>query len=103
MIDPDTLPIVEGTVRFGVPVSGIGKIIAVGLNYADHAKETNNPIPQEPVLFSKAITSLNGPNDNVSLPKNSKKCDWEVELAIIIGRETQYISETMKIKTLKKL
>ena len=94
MIDPNTLPIVEGTVRFGVPVSGIGKIIAVGLNYADHAKETNNPIPQEPVLFSKAITSLNGPNDNVSLPKNSKKCDWEVELAIIIGRKTQYISET---------
>ena len=93
-IDPESLPIVEGPVRLGVPVSGVGKIVAVGLNYADHAKETNNPIPDEPVIFTKAITSLNGPNDDVIMPKNSVKCDWEVELAIIIGRETKYVSES---------
>ncbi len=92
-IEPESLPIVEGTIRLGVPISGIGKIIAVGLNYVDHAKETNSPIPSEPVLFSKAISSLNGPNDNIILPKNSKKVDWEAELAIIIGRETKYINE----------
>ncbi len=92
-IEPESLPIVEGTMRLGVPISGIGKIIAVGLNYVDHAKETKSPIPSEPVLFTKAISSLNGPNDNIILPKNSKKVDWEAELAIIIGRETKYINE----------
>ena len=92
-LNTNDLPVVEGTIRIGTPITGIGKIVAIGLNYSDHAKETNMPIPDEPIIFSKAITSLNGPNDDVVLPRNSKKGDWEVELAIIIGRKAQYISE----------
>ena len=90
-LDPETLPVVEGTVRIGAPVAGVGKIIAVGLNYDDHARETGMPIPDEPVLFSKAVTALSGPNDPVTLPRGSKKGDWEVELAVIIGRRAQYV------------
>ncbi|NQW01542.1 MAG: fumarylacetoacetate hydrolase family protein [Rhodospirillales bacterium] len=92
-LDTDSLPVVEGTVRFGVPLSGIGKIVAIGLNYSDHAKETNLPIPDEPIIFSKAITSLNGPNDDVILPRNCTKGDWEVELAIVIGSKASYVDE----------
>ena len=92
-LDTNNLPIVEGTIRFGTPITGIGKIVAIGLNYSDHAKETNLPIPNEPIIFLKATTSLNGPNDNVILPRNSEKGDWEVELAVVIGRKAQYISE----------
>jgi 2-keto-4-pentenoate hydratase/2-oxohepta-3-ene-1,7-dioic acid hydratase in catechol pathway len=92
-IKPESLPLVSGKPRLGVPLTGITKIIAVGLNYADHAKEAGLQIPKEPVLFTKAITSLNGPNDKVKLPRNSVKGDWEVELGIVIGRKAQYVSE----------
>jgi len=93
-LDTESLPVVQGTVRFGSPVAAIGKIVAIGLNYSDHAKETNLPIPDEPIIFAKAITSLNGPNDDVILPRDSEKGDWEVELAIIIGRKAQYVEES---------
>jgi len=90
-IDVETLPVVEGSVRIGAPVAEVGKIIAIGLNYADHAAETGAEPPEEPIMFSKAVTALNGPNAPVILPKGATKADWEVELAIIIGRKTQYI------------
>jgi 2,4-diketo-3-deoxy-L-fuconate hydrolase len=89
----DELPLVSGNPRLGVPVKGIGKFIAIGLNYADHAQEAKLPIPTEPPMFTKAISCLSGPNDNVMLPKDSLKSDWEVELGIIIGRTTRYVSE----------
>jgi len=89
----DELPLVRGNPRLGVPVKGIGKFIAIGLNYADHAQEAKLPIPTEPPMFTKAISCLNGPNDDVMLPKDSLKSDWEVELGIIIGRTTRYVSE----------
>ena len=89
----DELPLVRGNPRLGVPVKGIGKFIAIGLNYADHAQEAKLPIPTEPPMFTKAISCLNGPNDDVMLPKDSLKSDWEVELGVIIGRTTRYVSE----------
>ena len=92
-IKPESLPLVSGKPRLGVPLTGITKIVAVGLNYADHAKEAGLAIPKEPVLFTKAITSLNGPNDKVKLPRGSVKGDWECELGIVIGRKAQYVSE----------
>jgi 2,4-diketo-3-deoxy-L-fuconate hydrolase len=93
-IDPASLPKVAGNSRLGVPVAGIRKFIAVGLNYADHAAEANLPIPAEPVLFTKAISCLSGPNDPVMLPKDAKKGDWEVELGIVIGRTARYVDES---------
>ncbi|GGY84680.1 ureidoglycolate lyase [Cellvibrio zantedeschiae] len=92
-VDISSLPIVEGEQRFGVPVAGIGKIIAVGLNYADHAAESNLPVPSEPIFFTKAITSLNGANDAVMKPRDATKMDWEVELGIIIGKTCRYVDE----------
>jgi len=92
-IDTETLPVVEGTVRLGTPVAGVGKIVAIGLNYADHAAEAGMDAPDEPVIFTKAVTALSGPNDPVVLPKFSTKTDWEVELAIVIGRKAQYVSQ----------
>src|SRR5450631_4011503 len=92
-LDSETLPIVSGTPRLGIPVKGIGKFIAIGLNYADHAKEAGLPIPAEPPMFTKAISCLSGPNDDVMLPKDALKGDWEVELGLIIGRTTRYVSE----------
>jgi len=92
-IDPASLPVVEGTPRYGVPVSGVSKFIAVGLNFADHAAESNLPIPEEPVLFTKAVSCLTGPNDNVMIPKGSVKTDWEVELGVVIGTRASYVSE----------
>ncbi len=92
-LDTATLPAVEGNPRLGPPVAGVGKIIAVGINYAAHGEETNFDVPDEPILFSKAVTSLSGPNDPVVLPKGSKKGDWEVELAVVIGRRAQYVSQ----------
>jgi 2,4-didehydro-3-deoxy-L-rhamnonate hydrolase len=92
-IDPKTLPAVEGKPRIGLPVSGTRKFIAIGLNYADHAAEANLPLPPEPVIFMKAITCLNGPNDEVMLPKESVKGDWEVELGVVIGRTARYVDE----------
>ena len=92
-IDPASLPLVEGSARYGVPVNGIGKFIAVGLNYADHAAEANLPVPPEPIFFTKAISCLTGPNDPVMIPKDSLKTDWEVELGIIIGKTCRYVEE----------
>ena len=93
-IDPTSLPVVEGSPRFGPPVNGIGKIIAIGLNYSDHAAETGQEMPREPVIFTKATSAINGPNDPVMLPKNSRRSDWEVELGVIIGTEARYVSES---------
>ena len=82
----------EGKPRLGVPYAGISKFVAVGLNYSDHAAESNMPIPDEPILFMKATTSLCGPNDDVIQPKGSTKLDWEVELGIVIGTKAQYVA-----------
>ena len=92
-LDASDLPLVDGDPRLGMSVAGIGKIIAVGLNYADHAAETGHALPTEPVLFAKATTSLTGPNDPVTLPRGGEKCDWEVELAIVIGSTARYVPE----------
>src|SRR5512143_2620534 len=92
-IDPASLPAVSGKPRFGAPVTGISKFVAIGLNYSDHATETGNPIPSEPIFFLKANTALSGPNDAVEKPRGSTKLDWEVELAIIIGTRAKYVSE----------
>ena len=86
-------PIVEQNVRFGSCITRPSKIICIGLNYTKHAKETNAEIPKEPIIFFKSTTALSGPNDAIMLPKNSTATDWEVELAIIIGKKTQYVAE----------
>jgi 2,4-didehydro-3-deoxy-L-rhamnonate hydrolase len=91
-LDPATLPEVAGQPRLGVPIAGIRKFIAVGLNYADHAAEAGLPVPAEPVLFTKAISCLSGPNDDVMLPQGSRKSDWEVELGVVIGSVARYVS-----------
>jgi 2-keto-4-pentenoate hydratase/2-oxohepta-3-ene-1,7-dioic acid hydratase in catechol pathway len=92
-IDPKSLPLVEGSPRYGVPVNGVQKFIAVGLNFADHAAESNLPIPAEPVLFTKAVSCLTGPNDPVMIPRGSEKTDWEVELGVVIGSRASYVTE----------
>ena len=92
-IDPSTLPVVEGNPRLGAPVARIGKFIAVGLNFSDHAAESGLPVPQEPVVFTKAISSITGPNDNVTIPRGSKKTDWEVELGVVIGTRASYVTK----------
>ena len=92
-LDPSKLPAVSGNPRLGAPVTGISKFVAIGLNYVDHAKETNMPIPAEPIVFLKANTSLCGPNDPVEKPRGSIKLDWEVEIAVIIGTKAKYVSE----------
>lgn len=86
--------IIQDSERLGPPVANPGKIICVGLNYEDHAKEGGMEIPKEPILFFKATSSLAGPNDEVVIPKNSTKTDWEVELAVVIGKKTSYVSES---------
>ena len=92
-LDIDALPVVDGTPRLGCPVSNIGKIVCVGLNYADHAKESGMEPPKEPVLFLKATSSITGPNDPVTIPRGSVKTDWEVELGVVIGSKASYVSE----------
>jgi 2,4-diketo-3-deoxy-L-fuconate hydrolase len=87
------LPLVRGNPRLGVPYTGISKFIAIGLNYTDHAAESNMPIPSEPIVFMKATTCINGPNDDVMQPKHSIKLDWEVELGVVIGTTARYVSE----------
>jgi 2-keto-4-pentenoate hydratase/2-oxohepta-3-ene-1,7-dioic acid hydratase in catechol pathway len=89
----DKLPLVRGKPRMGCPVSHVSKFIAIGLNYADHAAESNMPIPKEPIVFTKAISCIQGPNDDVMLPKGSVKSDWEVELGIVIGKRASYVSQ----------
>jgi 5-carboxymethyl-2-hydroxymuconate isomerase len=92
-LDAASLPAVSGQPRIGSPVGGAPKFIAIGLNYADHAAESNMPIPAEPIVFMKANNSLCGPNDNVEKPRGSTKLDWEVELAVVIGTRAKYVSE----------
>lgn len=92
-LDINSLPKVSGNPRLGSPVATPSKIVAIGLNYSDHAKESGLPIPAEPVIFMKASTSLSGPNDTVILPKGSKKSDWEVELAFVIGKKAKNVAE----------
>jgi len=92
-IDLDSLPVVDGRPRLGVPVAGSRKFIAIGTNYADHAIEAGLPIPTEPIVFMKAITCLGGPNDDVVLPPDAQKGDWEVELGIVIGTAASYVSQ----------
>jgi 2-keto-4-pentenoate hydratase/2-oxohepta-3-ene-1,7-dioic acid hydratase in catechol pathway len=92
-INLETLPEVPSSTRIGSCITKPGKFIAIGLNYSDHAAETNAEIPKEPIVFNKAISSMVGPNDNIILPKLSKKLDWEVEIAFIVGKYAKYISE----------
>jgi 2,4-diketo-3-deoxy-L-fuconate hydrolase len=89
----DKLPLVKGSPRYGSPVTGTRKFIAIGLNYADHAAESGLPIPAEPVVFMKATSCIQGPNDPIMLPKNSVKTDWEVELGVVIGKQARYVSQ----------
>lgn len=93
-IDPDTLPLVPGEPRLGPCVSGTGKFICIGLNYARHARESGMEVPAEPVVFMKATSSIIGPNDDVEIPRGSTKTDWEVELGVVIGRTAKYVSES---------
>lgn len=93
-VDPDTLPLVEGEPRIGACVGRIGKFICVGLNYADHARETGKEPPVEPILFMKATSAVCGPNDDIEIPQGSTKTDWEVELGIVIGKRAKYVRET---------
>jgi 2-keto-4-pentenoate hydratase/2-oxohepta-3-ene-1,7-dioic acid hydratase in catechol pathway len=88
-----SFPVVSNEIRLGSPVARPSKIICIGLNYVDHCEETNAPIPAEPIIFFKSTTALCGPDDNVVIPKNSEKTDWEVELAFVISKKASYISE----------
>ncbi|RJX32795.1 MAG: FAA hydrolase family protein [Oxalobacter sp.] len=92
-IDPASLPLVPGNPRLGVPIAFVSKYIAIGLNYTDHAEETKLRLPKEPIVFMKAVSCLCGPTDDIILPLDSKKADWEIELGIVIGKKAQYISE----------
>jgi ureidoglycolate lyase len=89
---PAKLPAVSGAVRFGPPVARFREIIAVGLNYREHAQESHEPSPQEPIVFSKSLSSINGPDDDIVLPPGSKKTDWEIELGIVIGKKASRVS-----------
>ena len=92
-LDLNTLPEVPSSTRIGSCIARPGKFLAIGLNYSDHAAETNAEIPKEPILFNKASNCIVGPDDNIILPKLSKKLDWEVEIAFVVGKDTKYISE----------
>ena len=92
-IKSDKLPLVKGKPRYGVPFTGSTKFIAIGLNFSDHAAETGAKTPAEPIVFHKTLSCMQGPNDDVMLPKNSKKTDWEVELGIVIGTKASYVSK----------
>jgi 2-keto-4-pentenoate hydratase/2-oxohepta-3-ene-1,7-dioic acid hydratase in catechol pathway len=92
-LDPASLPLVKGNPRIGACVGQVGKFICIGLNYADHAAETGADIPKEPIIFNKWTSAIVGPNDNVEIPRNSKKTDWEVELGVVIGKGGRYIDE----------
>jgi 2,4-diketo-3-deoxy-L-fuconate hydrolase len=91
------LPEVDSKVRLGAPVARPSKIICIGLNYVDHCLETNAPIPAEPIIFFKSTSSLCGPNDNLIIPKNSEKTDWEIELAFVVGKKASYVEETQAL------
>ena len=91
--DLHSLPLVDEGSRLGACVSGIGKFLCIGLNYSDHAKEANMPIPEEPIMFMKATSAIVGANDDVTIPKDSNKSDWEVELGVVIGKTARHVSE----------
>jgi 2-keto-4-pentenoate hydratase/2-oxohepta-3-ene-1,7-dioic acid hydratase in catechol pathway len=91
-VDLTALPRIEAATRVGCPVAGVGKYICVGLNYRDHAAETGQAVPREPILFMKSTTAIQGPNDDVVIPRGSEKTDWEVELALVIGRRARYVA-----------
>ena len=93
VLDPSSLPLVEVSTRIGACVGSVGKFICVGLNYADHAIESGMVLPEEPVIFFKATSSIMGPNDDIEIPRNSVKTDWEVELGVVIGKETKYVEK----------
>jgi 2-keto-4-pentenoate hydratase/2-oxohepta-3-ene-1,7-dioic acid hydratase in catechol pathway len=92
-IDAESLPIVSEVSRLGPPVAQVGKLVCVGLNYADHAAETGKPVPPEPVLFLKATSSIVGPDDPIEIPRGAEKTDWEVELGVVIGTRAKYVEE----------
>ncbi len=92
-VDPQALPLVDRDSRLGPCVGQVGKIVCVGLNYSDHAAETGSPTPKEPILFFKATSAISGPNDDVMIPRDSIRTDWEVELGIVIGSEARYVQE----------
>jgi 2-keto-4-pentenoate hydratase/2-oxohepta-3-ene-1,7-dioic acid hydratase in catechol pathway len=92
-LDPASLPLVRGTPRLGVPYLGISKLVAIGLNYADHAAEAGLAAPSEPIVFLKATTCITGPGDDLVIPRDSTKTDWEVELGVVIGTKAQYVPE----------
>lgn len=92
-IDPTTLPEVDASERIGACVGNVGKFICIGLNYADHAAESGMTLPEEPVIFFKATSAISGPNDDVEIPRTSQKTDWEVELGVVIGKHTKYVSK----------
>ena len=92
-LDTASLPAVDGNPRLGSPVAGVGKLLCIGLNYRDHAEETGAPIPDEPILFMKSTTAIIGPDDDVVLPRGSRKGDWEAELGIVIGSRASYVDE----------
>lgn len=93
-LDVASLPLVSGSPRIGACVGQVGKFICIGLNYADHAAESNMPVPDEPVIFNKWTSAINGPNDDVQIPRGSTKTDWEVELGVVIGKGGRYIDES---------
>lgn len=97
-LNASTLPAVGGNPRLGPPVTGVGKLLCIGLNYRDHAEETGAPIPAEPILFMKATTSISGPYDDVVLPKGSLKGDWETELGVVIGTRASYVEESRALE-----
>jgi 2-keto-4-pentenoate hydratase/2-oxohepta-3-ene-1,7-dioic acid hydratase in catechol pathway len=92
-LDANSLPLVEGSPRIGCPVNPVPNLVAIGLNYADHARETNSPIPEEPIVFMKHTGSIIGPNDQVKIPRGATKGDWEVELGVVIGTRASYVEE----------
>lgn len=92
-LDPTSLPLVEGNSRLGACVGQVGKFICIGLNYADHAAESGMALPDEPVIFFKATSAISGPDDDVEIPRTSVKSDWEVELGVVIGKDTKYVSK----------
>lgn len=96
-LNKKSLPVVDKNVRLDSPVARPSKIICIGLNYADHAKETNSPFPSEPIIFLKSTSALCGPFDEIIIPKNSTKTDWEVELAIVIGKKASYVNEATEL------
>ncbi len=97
-LDLSSFPKVRGKPRMGVPFTGISKLVAIGLNYADHAAESGMDVPKEPIVFQKATTCINGPDDPVRLPSGSVKSDWEVELGVVIGRKASSVSEADAFK-----